>query len=139
MVVLKRRLRGRTLPGRKFSWNAEVLPLHIKGGEARHPTSENREPEATQPWSPTLIFIGRERKGRFPQEMGVAQHTIPAPRLCLSSSCARVALRCQKTCIWDEGSRLSATRNCRWHPHDLICTFQKAMPVGTEAKMVCAD
>jgi hypothetical protein len=67
MVVLKRRLRGRTLPGRRFSWNAEVLPLHIKGGEARHPTSENREPEATQPWSPTLISSGVRERGDFPK------------------------------------------------------------------------
>jgi hypothetical protein len=144
MVVLKRRLCGRSPPGRRLSWNAEVIPVHIKGGEARHPTLENRGPEATQPWSPTLIPSGVRERGDFPKRWALhtaelAQPIMPAPLLCLPSSSASVPLWCQKTCIWGEGTRLSATRECRRHPHDLICTFRKAMPVGTEAKMVCDD
>ncbi len=95
MVVLKRRLCGKSLPGRRFSWNAGLLPLHIKGRTARHPTSENRGPEATQPWSPTLIPSGVVGRGDLPKRWALHTAELHNPQFRpLDSACPHILLEC---------------------------------------------
>jgi len=77
--------------------------------DIQHQRIENRKPlsHGVLP----LIPSGVGGRGDFPKGWALhtaesAQPKIPAPRLCLPSSSARVPLQCQKTCIWDERSRL---------------------------------
>lgn len=144
MVVLKRGLCGKRLRGRRFSWNAEVLPFHIKGVKARHPTSENRGPEATQPWSPTLIPSGVGGRGDFPKRWALhtaesEQPTIPA----LDSACPHRLPECLYNAkklaygMEDRGFLLQGTVD---GTHKIqFAHSERQCLVGTEASMICDD